>query len=85
MAKHGATCCQSKGLTSLVTIEHVLQSLLPLTTGQFYKDMKALWNWQRHLKFNRASRAGNKDTAKMFQLSPHCQYKKRAIYQPFMR
>ena len=26
----------------------------------------------------------NKDTANIFPLTPHCQYKKRAMYQPFM-
>ena len=28
------------------------------------------------MKFNRASRAGNKETAKMFQLTPNCQNKR---------
>ena len=54
MAKHGATCCHSKCFTSLVTIEHVLQK----STEFFFNYMKALWNWQRNSKFNRASRAG---------------------------
>ena len=88
-------------IITLVTLEHALQSLLPLTI--FYKPnnvtlwrqqrkqslsspsynkrgqiqgcgmhcMKALWNWQRNLKFYRGSRAGKQThCAKMFPLTP---------------
>ena len=100
-------------IITLVTIEYVLQRLLPLTflqakqcdlveaakkavtvishlqdrtevwnVGGGLHYMKALWNWQRNSKFNRASRAGKQSHCENVPADTPFQYWKRAMYLP---